>query len=89
MEHKSKNSNMTTFLVTWFGQVVSLVGSGLTSFALGVWVFERTGSPTLFAYIGLFAVIPKVIFSPRETWANSPYARRSNERMRAISSRRL
>ena len=56
--------NMPTFLVTWFGQVVSLVGSGLTSFALGVWVFERTGSPTLFAFIGLFAVLPKVIFSP-------------------------
>jgi len=56
--------NMPTFLVTWLGQVVSLVGSGLTSFALGVWVFERTGSPTLFAFIGLFAVLPKVIFSP-------------------------
>ena len=56
--------DMPTFLITWLGQVVSLVGSGLTSFALGVWVFERTGSPTLFAFIGLFAVLPKVIFSP-------------------------
>lgn len=55
---------MPAFLLTWFGQVVSLVGSGLTSFALGVWVFERTGSPTLFAYIGLFAVLPRVVFSP-------------------------
>lgn len=55
---------MSAFLVTWLGQVVSLVGSGLTSFALGVWVFERTGSPTLFAFIGLFAILPKVIFSP-------------------------
>ena len=51
-------------MITWIGQVVSIVGSGLTSFALGVWVFERTGSPTLFAYIGLFAVLPRVIFSP-------------------------
>ena len=56
--------DMPTFLVTWLGQVVSLVGSGLTSFALGVWVFQRTSSPTLFALIGLFAVLPKVIFSP-------------------------
>jgi MFS family permease len=46
------------------GQVVSLVGSGLTSFALGVWVFERTGSPTYFALIGFFAIFPKVILSP-------------------------
>ncbi len=64
MKIKSITSGMPTFLVTWFGQVVSLVGSGLTSFALGVFVFERTGSPTLFAFIGLFAVLPKVIFSP-------------------------
>jgi DHA3 family macrolide efflux protein-like MFS transporter len=55
---------LPVFLVTWFGQVVSLVGSGLTSFALGVWVFKRTGSTTSFALIGLFAVLPKVIFSP-------------------------
>ncbi len=55
---------MPVFLITWLGQVISLVGSGLTSFALGIWVFERTGSPTLFAFIGLFAVLPKVIFSP-------------------------
>ncbi len=54
----------STFIVTWLGQVVSLIGSSMTSFALGIWVFERTGSPTLFAFIGLFAVLPKVIFSP-------------------------
>jgi MFS family permease len=59
-----QNNRMTTFVTTWFGQVVSLVGSGLTSFALGVWVFQETGSPTLFALIGLFAVLPRVFFSP-------------------------
>jgi MFS family permease len=52
------------FLVTWFGQSVSLVGSGLTSFALGVWVFERSGSATLFALIGLCAVLPRILLSP-------------------------
>jgi MFS family permease len=61
---KPFTSGMPAFLVTWLGQVVSMVGSGLTSFALGVWVFERSASPTLFALIGLFAVLPKVIFSP-------------------------
>ncbi|MBN1146657.1 MAG: MFS transporter [Anaerolineales bacterium] len=52
------------FLVTWFGQSVSLLGSGLTSFALGVWVFERSGSATLFALIGLCAVLPRILLSP-------------------------
>ena len=26
----------------WLGELVSLIGSGLTNFALGVWTFERT-----------------------------------------------
>lgn len=64
MIRKTLSGGMPAFIVTWLGQVFSLVGSGLTSFALGVWVFKRTGSPTLFAFIGLFAVLPKVIFSP-------------------------
>jgi MFS family permease len=55
---------MTTFAIIWLGQVVSLVGSGLTSFALGVWVFESTGSATQFALIGLAAVLPRVLLSP-------------------------
>ena len=53
-----------TFLTVWLGQSVSLIGSGLTSFALGVWVFERSGSITQFALIGLFAVLPRVLLSP-------------------------
>ena len=40
------------------------MGSGLTSFALGVWVFEQTGSATQFALIGLSAVLPRVVLSP-------------------------
>ena len=59
-----KTGKMQVFLITWFGQVVSLVGSGLTGFALGVYVYQRTGSATLFAFIGLFAVLPRVLFSP-------------------------
>jgi len=55
---------MTTFLLLWFGQAISLLGSGLTSFALGVWMFERTGSATYVALIGLCAVLPRVLLSP-------------------------
>jgi MFS family permease len=31
---------------------------------VGVWIFERTGSATQFALIGLFAVLPRVALSP-------------------------
>jgi MFS family permease len=53
-----------TFLLIWLGQVVSLVGSGLTSFVLGVWVYQLTGSATQFALIFACATIPGVLASP-------------------------
>lgn len=55
---------MGVFLLVWFGQLVSLTGSGLTSFALGVWVYQRTGSVTQFSLILLFAVLPSILISP-------------------------
>jgi DHA3 family macrolide efflux protein-like MFS transporter len=54
---------MGIFIVVWLGQLVSLVGSGLTSFTLGVWVYERTGSVTQYALIGLSAVLPSIALS--------------------------
>ncbi|HJQ36450.1 MAG TPA: MFS transporter, partial [Thermoanaerobaculia bacterium] len=55
---------MRVFSVVWFSQLVSIVGSGLTSFALGVWVYERSHSATQFALITLFLVLPGVLLSP-------------------------
>ncbi len=55
---------MRVFLLVWFGQLVSLIGSGLTSFALGVWVYQRTGSVTQFSLILLFAMLPGILISP-------------------------
>ncbi|MGH2416294.1 MAG: MFS transporter, partial [Microcystaceae cyanobacterium] len=60
----SKVLGMRVFIVIWLGQLVSLVGSGLTNFALGVWVYQQTGSATQFALISLFATLPTVVFSP-------------------------
>jgi hypothetical protein len=55
---------MAVFTLIWFGQLVSLIGSGLTSFALDVWVYQRTGSVTQFALIPLSAALPFIIISP-------------------------
>jgi len=52
------------FLLVWFGQLISLVGSKLTGFALGVWVFQTTGSVTRFALIMVFTALPGVVLSP-------------------------
>lgn len=59
---------MQTFLIVWIGQVVSLLGSKLTEFALGFWIldqtYKETGTITQFALTILFMYLPKVIISP-------------------------
>jgi hypothetical protein len=55
---------MKTFLVIWFGQLISIIGSGLTGFALSVWMFEQTGQATPIALNALFFNLPRVILSP-------------------------
>ena len=55
---------MRTFIIIWAGQLVSTLGSALTSFALGVWVYETTGSATLFATSMLAWVLPNLLLSP-------------------------
>jgi MFS transporter, DHA3 family, macrolide efflux protein len=52
------------FGAVWFGQVISFIGSGLTSFALGVWVLQRTGEITQYALISMFFVLPGVLLGP-------------------------
>jgi MFS family permease len=52
------------FLIVWIGQVISSIGTGLTSFALGVQVYQATGSITRFALISLFATLPGILLGP-------------------------
>jgi len=55
---------MRTFLIVWLGQVISVIGSGLTSFALGVWLYEATGQATPFAMTVMFANLPRLLLAP-------------------------
>ncbi len=61
---KNQPSGMKAFTIVWFGQVVSLIGSAMTMFALTIWAWEKTGEATALALVGFFAVGPSVIFSP-------------------------
>lgn len=60
----SQPGSMRTFTIIWFGQLISALGSGLSGFALGVWIYERTGSVTMFALVVLSFEIPGIFFSP-------------------------
>ena len=55
---------MAGFLTVWAGQLVSLVGSGMTRFALTIWAWEITGEATALALVGFFSFAPMMILSP-------------------------
>lgn len=55
---------LRTFFIIWVGQLVSNLGSRLTAFALGLWLFQETGSVTLFALNNLAFVLPTILLSP-------------------------
>ena len=55
---------MRTFMIVWLGQVISILGSGLTGFALGVWLYDQTGRATPFALTVLFASLPRILLAP-------------------------
>jgi len=51
------------FLLIWAGQLISAVGSRLSSFALGIWVLRTTGSPIDFAMTFVAMTIPALLVS--------------------------
>ncbi len=57
-------AGMRTFVIIWLGQLVSTLGSGLTGFALGVWIYQETGSTTLYAFNMLANAVPNLLLSP-------------------------
>jgi MFS family permease len=54
---------MRSFKLIWLGQLVSLLGSSLTTFALSVWVYQETGSVTDYTIVQLCGLLPPIILS--------------------------
>lgn len=71
-----KDKQFKKFIPVWFGQFVSILGSGLSSFGLSVWIFYSTGAATPFALSFLCSMLPAVLFAP---FAGSLADRRSRK----------
>jgi MFS family permease len=52
------------FITIWVGQFASLFGSGMTSFTLTIWIYQKTESPTALALSAFFATFPMLVFGP-------------------------
>ncbi len=59
----SRLAGLRDFLLIWVGQLISAVGSRLSSFALGIWVLRTTGSTTNFAMTFVAMTIPALVVS--------------------------
>lgn len=51
------------FLLLWTGDFISAIGSGLTSFGLGVYIFQQTGKTSLMALVTLLGFLPSILLS--------------------------
>lgn len=58
-----KGSNFNKFLLLWSGKLISSVGGGLTSFGLGVYIFQQTGSAASMALVTLLGFLPTLLLS--------------------------
>ena len=58
-----KKRRFSRFLLLWAGELVSAIGSGLTSFGLGVYVFRQTGSAADMVLVSLLAFLPTLLLS--------------------------
>jgi len=57
-------SGMLGFTIIWVGQMLSLLGTTMTGFALTIWAWQQTGQATALALVGFANFAPVVLFSP-------------------------
>ncbi len=58
-----KPSGFSRFLLLWAGSMISQIGGGLTSFGLGVYIYNRTGSAAQMAVVTLLGFLPTLLLS--------------------------
>lgn len=55
---------MKKFMMIWFSELVSSIGSGMTAFALSIYVYQLTGSVSYVSLVTLLAFLPTILLSP-------------------------
>ena len=68
MERSSSQSKplggMKGFTLVWIGQIISVLASNMTGFALTLWVYGQTGSATALAMMQVAFITPFLLISP-------------------------
>lgn len=64
------------FFILWFSSLVSATGSGMTSFALGVYIYQQTGQSGMTGLFLLLGFLPGLLLSPLAGLLADRYDRR-------------
>ncbi|HEX5807742.1 MAG TPA: MFS transporter [Anaerolineales bacterium] len=60
----NRPTGMVGFTLVWLGQIVSVLATNMSLFALTIWVFEETGSATALGLMQVFFIAPLLIVTP-------------------------
>ena len=64
MEPTRKPTGMSAFIVVWIGQLVSVLASSMSHFALTIWMYQQTESATAMGLMQVFFITPFLLISP-------------------------
>ena len=64
MTQAKRPTGMVGFSIIWIGQIVSVLASSMTVFALTIWMYQRTQSATAMGLVQVFFITPFLLLSP-------------------------
>lgn len=64
MSQMGASRGVRIFGMVWLGHLCSLFGSGVSTFALGIWVYQQSGSVTQYALLSTAAALAAILFLP-------------------------
>ncbi len=60
----NRPTGMFGFTIVWLGQIVSVMASTMSQFALSVWMYEQTKSALAMGTMQVFFITPFLLISP-------------------------
>jgi DHA3 family macrolide efflux protein-like MFS transporter len=64
MTEKERPSGMVGFSIVWIGQIVSVLASSMTGFAMTIWMYQKTESVIAMGLMQVFFITPFLLMSP-------------------------
>jgi DHA3 family macrolide efflux protein-like MFS transporter len=61
---QNKPGGMLGFTIVWAGQLISVLASSMTQFALTIWAFRETGSATALGIVSTAFIVPFLLLAP-------------------------